>query len=85
MNNFITLTKNEDIGWDDIKIELRDFIKKYIEEEKTILNQSITEDNSTPNGDIDKKIIEVLEEYIKPAVEQDGGAIQFESYNNGIV
>ena len=32
MSNFITLTKNEDISWDDIKIELRDFIKKYIEE-----------------------------------------------------
>jgi Fe-S cluster biogenesis protein NfuA len=85
MSNFITLTKNEDISWDDIKIELRDFIKKYIEEEKTILNKSITEDNSTPHKDVDKKIIEVLEEYIKPAVEQDGGAIQFESYNNGIV
>ena len=81
----ITLTKNEDISWDDIKIELRDFIKKYIEEEKTIINKITTEDNNTPNRDIDKKIIEVLEEYIKPAVEQDGGAIQFESYNNGIV
>ena len=85
MSNFITLTKNEDISWDDIKIELRDFIKKYIEEEKTIINKITTEDNNTPNRDIDKKIIEVLEEYIKPAVEQDGGAIQFESYNNGIV
>ena len=85
MSNFITITKTEKFSWEEIKLDLRDFIKKYIEEEKTILNQSITEDNSTPNGDIDKKIIEVLEEYIKPAVEQDGGAIQFESYNNGIV
>ena len=36
-----------------------------------------------PTADVDKKIIDVLEEYIKPAVEQDGGAIQFESFNKG--
>ena len=37
------------------------------------------------NKEIDNKIIEILDEYIKPAVEQDGGAIQFESFNKGVV
>ena len=66
-------------------MELRDFIKKYIEEDKIIINKEIKNENKEPTADVDKKIIDVLEEYIKPAVEQDGGAIQFESFNKGTV
>ena len=89
MSNFITITKSEKFSWEEIKLDLRDFIKKYIEEEKEIISkakkQSSVKSESKSNN-IDEKIKNILEEYIKPAVEQDGGAIDFESFdihNNG--
>jgi Fe-S cluster biogenesis protein NfuA len=86
MSNFITITKNDLVDWDEVKLELRNFIKKFIEEEGKIINTSINKkEESKSLKDIDKKIIQILEEYIKPAVEQDGGAIQFESFEKGIV
>ena len=86
MSNFITITKNDLVDWDEVKLELRNFIKKFIEEEGKIINNSINKkEESKSLKDIDKKIIQILEEYIKPAVEQDGGAIQFESFNKGVV
>ena len=86
MSNFITITKNNQVHWDAIKLELRNFIKKYLEEGKKVIETTNTKKKSdVPENEIDKKIIEVLDEYIKPAVEQDGGAIKFESFNNGTV
>ena len=86
MSNFITITKNNQIHWDNIKLELRNFIKKYIEDGKKIVElKSQKKKKFSSNKKIDKKIIEILDEYIKPAVEQDGGAIQFESFNKGVV
>jgi len=86
MSNFITITKNDLVDWDEVKLELRNFIKKFIEEEGKIISTSINKkEESKSLNDIDKKIIQILEEYIKPAVEQDGGAIQFESFEKGTV
>ncbi len=86
MTNFITITKNQQVNWDDIKFELRNFIKKYLEDGKEIVKViTSVKKGSSSHNEIDNKIIEVLEEYIKPAVEQDGGAIQFESFEKGIV
>ena len=86
MSNFITITKNNQIHWDNIKLELRNFIKKYIEDGKKIVELKPQKKRKfSSNKKIDKKIIEILDEYIKPAVEQDGGAIQFESFNKGKV
>ena len=86
MSNFITITKNDLVDWDEVKLELRNFIKKFIEEEGKIISTSINKkEESKSLKDIDKKIIQILEEYIKPAVEQDGGAIQFESFEKGTV
>ena len=86
MSNFITITKNNQIHWDNIKLELRNFIKKYIEDGKNIVELKPQKKKKlSPNKKIDKKIIEILDEYIKPAVEQDGGAIQFESFVKGKV
>ena len=88
MSNFITITKSEKFSWEEIKLDLRDFIKKYIEEENEIISktkkQSSVKSKSKSNN-IDEKIKKILEEYIKPAVEQDGGAIDFESFDNGRV
>ena len=86
MSNFITITKNNQVHWDAIKLELRNFIKKYLEENKKVIETTnLKKKRSIPENDIDKKIMEILDEYIKPAVEQDGGAIQFESFNKGTV
>ena len=86
MSNFITITKNNQVHWDAIKLELRNFIKKYLEEGNKVIEITNTKKKSDiPENEIDKKIKEVLDEYIKPAVEQDGGAIKFESFNNGTV
>lgn len=86
MSNFITITKNNQIHWDNIKLELRNFIKKYIDDGKKIVELKPQKKKKfSSNKKIDKKIIEILDEYIKPAVEQDGGAIQFESFVKGKV
>lgn len=101
--NFVTVTKSEAIGWEDIMTELRDFISEFLNTEGnvTIREEFLTgevevpiasgNDNSeaaTPKADLtdfDKKIIEILDEHIKPAVESDGGAIEFHSYEAGLV
>ena len=90
MSNFITITKSEKFSWEEIKLDLRDFIKKYIEEEKEIISKakkqsSVKSESESESNNIDEKIKNILEEYIKPAVEQDGGAIDFESFDNGRV
>ena len=92
MSNFITITKSEKFSWEEIKLDLRDFIKKYIEEKNEIIlmpknkpSKKLDTDTDTDTDTIDKKIKNILEEYIKPAVEQDGGAIDFESFENGRV
>ena len=92
MSNFITITKSEKFSWEEIKLDLRDFIKKYIEEEKEIISKAKKQssvksesESESESNNIDEKIKNILEEYIKPAVEQDGGAIDFESFDNGRV
>ena len=101
--NFVTVTKSEAIGWEDIMTELRDFISEFLNTEGNVIirEEFLTgevevpvasgNDNSeaaTPKADLtdfDKKIIIILDEHIKPAVESDGGAIEFHSFEDGIV
>ena len=88
MSNFVTVTKKEDVDWYDIKEELRVFIKNYLEEDKPVLLESArNEKEEVPEdaSEIEIKIRGILDEYIKPAVEQDGGAISFHSYDDGVV
>lgn len=93
MSNFVTVTKIEDVSWDDIKNELKEYIKEYLLAEKPLLTHEFIEEQATStetvssegNTDIDERIKSVLDEYIKPAVEMDGGAIQFHSFNEGVV
>ncbi len=87
-SNFITVTKADDIDWADISPMLKSLIKGYLEEEKplfiTLPGSSAYEVN--PNDpEIVQKIKSLLDEYIRPAVEQDGGAINFSSFEDGIV
>jgi Fe-S cluster biogenesis protein NfuA len=91
-SNFVTLTKTIDTDWDDVIPAIRQFLKEYLEEGKPVINEEeivvIKKEGNTIDADDDdvvKRIKELLENYVKPAVEMDGGAIQFKSYNEGIV
>lgn len=82
-NNFITITKTEDKEWIEIIPALRTFIKDYIEAEKPIFAETLPEQQIVVEQDneVVKKIKAVLDEYIRPAVEMDGGAIQFDAFD----
>ena len=89
--NYISVTKYEINDWQEITLELRTFIKQYIENGGTVLDESLivahTEIENSKTEKFDKldvtsqKIINILEEYVKPAVQADGGNIAFESYD----
>src|SRR6476469_8453077 len=92
-SNFVTLTKTPETDWQDVIPTVRQFLKEYLEEGKSVINeeelqnmkQEATNDVAADDDDVVKRIKELLDNYVKPAVEMDGGAIQFKSYNDGIV
>lgn len=93
-SNFVTLTKtNETENWQDVIPSIKQFLKEYMQEGKPIVNEDqvatrkkeSTNEVSADDGDVVKRIKELLENYVKPAVEMDGGAIQFKSYEDGRV
>lgn len=90
-SNFVTVTKQSDVEWEDITLILREFIKNFLASgEQVFIGEKIQkadpkiEQTQTASA-IETKIVETLEEYVKPAVEQDGGAIHFKSFQNGVV
>lgn len=86
MSNFITVTKKENVEWLEIQGVLKDHIKKFLESGRFIIEFNEEEAASTEEEtETVKKIKTILEEYIRPAVEQDGGAITFHSFREGIV
>ncbi len=92
-SNFITLTKTSDTEWEDVIPTIRQFLKEFLEEGKAVINEEeiiVTKKEgsnivSADDDDVVKRIKELLENYVKPAVEMDGGAIQFKSYEEGRV
>lgn len=88
--NYISISKHETTAWEEVVMEIRAFIKSYLEDEKTILGPSfISNDQKTntsnpdqPLNDTEREIVKILEEYVKPAVASDGGNIIFDSYEN---
>ena len=100
-SNFITITKTNDIEWYDVLAIFREFIKGFfMGDEKLFLRNPFETAvsnqqpavkseppivNSESNADLDEQIKQMLEEYVRPAVEQDGGAIHFKSFDNGVV
>lgn len=88
MNNFVTVTKTDVIGWEEARILVSQLIKEHLEKDEPLLTdgEDIVEDNVAEEEDeIVIQIKNVLDEYIKPAVEMDGGAITFDSYEDGVV
>ena len=92
-SNFVTLTKTPETDWNDVIPAIRDFLKEYLEEGKSVVNEEelatrkveSSNDVLADDSDVVKRIKELLDNYVRPAVEMDGGAIQFKSYDDGIV
>lgn len=84
MSNFVTVTKSDEVAWSEIQDELKEHIKKYLESGKAILNASAATID-VEETEMDVKIRGLLDEYVKPAVEQDGGAIEYKSFEDGVV
>src|SRR5258706_6652004 len=80
MSNFITVTKKEDVEWLEIQDTIKNHIQSFLESGKLILDQKEEVAPEQAETETIKKIKTILDEYIRPAVEQDGGAITFHSY-----
>ncbi len=93
-SNFVTLTKTPDTeDWQDVIPSVKEFLKEYLENGGVVVNedevskikQEASNTVAADDDDVVKRIKELLDNYVKPAVEMDGGAIQFKSYTDGIV
>jgi Fe-S cluster biogenesis protein NfuA len=83
-NNFITLTKTENAAWEDELFGIKQYLKKYFAEKQPVFSLPASEfaaEGESSDSEIITKIKQVLEEYVKPAVESDGGAITFHSFD----
>lgn len=95
--NFVTVAKHDNIEWDYITMELREFIQSWLREGKPALEKvpeleaptEVSENSEElPKYDpseYDDAIISLIEEYVQPAVANDGGAIHYRGYNDGTV
>lgn len=96
--NFITISIIPNLDWNDVVLEVREYVTNYLqagqpvihlEQMKSVAPEAPAEEEfaplPTPGAvrDIDKKIKHILKEYVSPAIENDGGAVAFESFENG--
>ncbi len=97
-NNFITVTKEFNYSWEDIMLKLKEFIKNYVSDGKSIVadgfeeamkaieaEKGVSYEYTGEEAELVKKIKELIDTYVKPAVEMDGGNIEFQSFNEGVV
>jgi Fe-S cluster biogenesis protein NfuA len=96
-NNFITITKEFNYDWADIMLPLKEFVKQYITNDKEIIKdgfeaemaniqaESIKVEYSEDDAELVKKIKDLIDTYVKPAVESDGGNIEFRAFDKGVV
>lgn len=91
-NDFVTISKKEtEEEWFELSFELKAFLKDYILQQKPIVLPQFFEQQKAENAakkqitGTDAQIIELLDKYVKPAVEMDGGNIAFKSFDDGVV
>ena len=97
-SNFIAIQKYNVVEWETVTQEIRQFLLDYLQAGKPVLTgtpavkqaEASTEDASeeaasTELGEIESRIVEILDEFVKPAVAQDGGNIAFVAYENKVV
>jgi NFU1 iron-sulfur cluster scaffold homolog, mitochondrial len=86
-SNFVTITKTEGTDWADVEPILKEFVKGAVESEYKIKEDASEEAPAFEGTDTEIKIQQILHDYVRPAVEQDGGAISYKSFdvNDGVV
>ena len=85
--NFLSVKKNDEVSWDELKPMIISHMNHYFENNKDpILKEKINDisSNSTQDETV-KRILEVLDTKIRPAVARDGGDIKFKSFQDGVV
>jgi len=92
--NFVSIDKESDANWREVMFELKDMIKKYLENDEVIIKDGYKEmlekewqakKDSGEINDIEEKIVEIIDQHVKPWIEQDGGGIEYLSFIEGIV
>ena len=98
--NFVSLTKYDAMEWEDVVMEVREFIREYLAEGGVVVHEieeaqeketskesteTVAPINQQELGEIEMRIVDILDEFVKPAVESDGGNIRFMSYEEGVV
>ena len=95
--NFITISKMDGIEWDEVMLEIREYMSNYLNAGQPVLSESAKSiamdvdsiedigqtDHNLADGPIEEQIVEILDDYVRPAVEGDGGAIHFKSFDEG--
>jgi Fe-S cluster biogenesis protein NfuA len=85
-SDFLSINKNEDVIWEDIKNIVISLINEfYATGKEFIIANELFEEKKKENSEIEKKIISILETKIRPAVAKDGGDIKFKEFKDGIV
>lgn len=97
-NNYITLTKEFNYLWEDVMLKAKAFIKEYVEGEGAVINEGFEEEMAKieeavgvsyqytgEEKELVKKIKSLIDTHVKPAVEMDGGNIEFKSFEKGVV
>lgn len=91
-NNFVTITKKMEYDWFEITPELKDALKKFLQSgtkpvDDALLPKDVLQEqqSSAPNENPEAKIKELLDKYVKPAIQNDGGHIEFKSFEKGVV
>lgn len=99
-NNFVTVTKEFNYEWADIMLELKNFIKQYLQDEGVVIKEGFQEvqaameaaktkeqvqNYSEADAAVVVKIKQLIDKYVRPAVEMDGGNIAFKTFNDGVV
>jgi NFU1 iron-sulfur cluster scaffold homolog, mitochondrial len=96
-NNFVTISKEFNYAWEDIMLKTKEFLKQYVENDGVIVKEGFAEamakadaDNiamqyTGADGEIATRIRDLIDTYVKPAVEMDGGNIEFKSFDGGVV
>ena len=83
--DFISINKNDDFKWDEIKHIVISFINDFYSEGKEfVIDESLDEQNSNLD-ELEQKIVKILDQKIRPAVARDGGDIKFKEFKDGVV
>ena len=98
--NFVSLTKYDAMEWEDVVMEVREFIREYLAEGGVVVHEieeaqeketskesteTVVPINQQELGEVETRIVDILDEFVKPAVESDGGNIRFMAYEEGVV